>query len=119
MTCREARSRLSDELNRSLSAAARSELAEHLAACSGCREERRLLGATRQLLSNYGASQCPVDFTYLAAKLPALRERRGRLLSLRYGLTAAAAAVALTAAGRFWPHPGAETLSPPPASRRV
>jgi hypothetical protein len=108
MTCREARRRLSDYLDASLKARTLDELARHLDVCPDCREEYRLLAATRHLVSTYGASPCPVDFSYLATRVP-LRIQPDRWWSYCWHnagflrcLAIAGAALVVTVGGWQW-----------------
>jgi predicted anti-sigma-YlaC factor YlaD len=112
MNCREARRRLSDYLDETLELSVRHTLSEHLEACSICREEHRLLAATRRLLSTYGESSCPVDLSYLATQRPVRARGAWFVPSLWRGLTVAGAALALAAVGWQWQRPaGEEALS--------
>jgi predicted anti-sigma-YlaC factor YlaD len=110
MTCREAQRLLSDELGNSLKHRARRLLADHLAACAACREEQRLLAATRRLLSAYGAIACPSDFTFLAARLPAHIRKRALLHRFMGGLAIAGTAAALALTAWQWQRPARAPL---------
>ncbi len=114
MTCHEARDRLSEYLDNELEPTTRQELAGHLEACAACREEHRLLAAACRLLSTYGPTSCPVDFTHLAARVADRDRRWWGFPSFRYGLAAVTAAAAVVVGLWQWPRP--ESYLPLPGS---
>jgi anti-sigma factor RsiW len=119
MTCREARDRLSDYLDEGLNATLRRELEQHLDRCAACREEHRLLAATRQLLKTYGAVACPVDFTHLASRMPDRSAARGFSPGFRRPLMVAAAVLALAVGSWQWLRPALEPSRPDGVARQA
>jgi anti-sigma factor RsiW len=119
MNCCKARERLPDYLDGAVTQTLQDAIAAHLEACAECRQEYRLLAATRSLLSRHGAISSPIDFTYLAARLTACVPRLSPLFWLRRGLVATTAAAAL--AGVVWQWSRAPELTPGhvPAGVRV
>jgi hypothetical protein len=99
MDCREARDLLQEELDGRLDAAAAVRLAEHVASCASCAEERRSLASLRATFRATPRPAAPADFkSGVMSALP-----NGRLLRLPrvLGWIAAAAAVALVGVSLF------------------
>jgi anti-sigma factor RsiW len=115
MNCRKVREWLADAVDGSLETHLRDAVASHLAACADCREEHRLLATTRHLLSTYGATRAPADFTHLATRVAVRSRRPAFLLGLGRGLAMTTAAVAVGLVAWQWqrPQPPPTELTPP------
>jgi anti-sigma factor RsiW len=100
MNCCKVREHLPDTLDGALAASVQGAVERHLESCAECREEHRVLLATRALLARHGATRIPVDLTHLAARLAVRSRRPVPALWLRRGVMVATAAAALT--GFVW-----------------
>jgi len=91
MDCREARDLLQDELDGRLDAAAAARLAEHVASCAACADEKRGLASLRATFRAMPRPAAPVGFA--GGVMSSLPKGRVRNLPRVLGLLVAAAAV--------------------------